>query len=262
MRLSPLRQVGPSPARQVASRDGAQLLWCDVLRQVGWETEDALDSALTRLEGALRQGRLKSTDLADVRAVLQRLKEVGSASQQIAGVAEGSLYGLTRRIALPQLIQSLVAERHEDFRQRRTSCIRHLAPVDVVADDNLLRVFLQAVIGWSLERSSGDVELRVEPAEQAGRGRFSCQFKHRNDMRRRSRFGGPANWGASWQLVCQSAQALGWEMRSGDAQNLTWLNVEFECIMSPELPAVEAIELDGAACAAVMAEIKERRHAG
>jgi hypothetical protein len=237
--------------RAVTSVEGAQLLWCDVLRQVGWETEDALDRALNSLDGALRQGRLKAADLDDIRTVLRRLKGVGSASQQIAGVAEGSLYGLTRCIALAPLVQALVGERAEEFRRRRSSCIRHLRDVSVIADDNLLRVFIQAVIAWSLERSSGDVELSLEPAAQAGRARLLCRFRHRTDMRRRSRFGGPANWGASWQLVLQAAQALGWEMRSGDAERDTWMSVDFDCVgPMTTLPPMEAIELDGAEAAA------------
>ena len=80
-------------------------------------------------------------------------------------------------------------------------------------------------------------------------------------MRRRSRFGGPANWGASWQLVCQAVQALGWEMHSGDLRGTTWLRLGFDCMAASTLPAVEVTELDVVAGAAVLAQCGQGAHA-
>lgn len=261
MRLSPLRRSPAVEATAAGAVDSARLLWCDVLRQVSWETEDALDRVLDRLERAMKGGKVRSCDLAELRTALQRMKGLGNAGQQIAGVVEGSLYGLTRRVALGPLIHALAAERREDFRERQIACVRHLMAVDVVADDNLLRVFLRAAIGWALERSSGDVMLRLEVDAHPGRAHLTCRFPHQYDKRRRSRFGGPANWGASWQLVCQAVQALRWEMQSGDLRGTTWLRVSFGCLAVSRLPAVEAIELDGAAGAAVLAQCGEEARA-
>lgn len=261
MRLSPLRRTSSVEASPTASVDGARLLWCDVLRQVSWETEDALDRVLDRLESAMKGGRVAASELAELRTALRRMKQLGSAGQQIAGVVEGSLYGLTRRVALGPLIHALAAERREDFRQRGIVCLRYLMAIDVVTDDNLLRVLLRATIGWALERANGNVTLRLECGEDAGRAQLLCRFPHRDDVRRRSRFGGPANWGASWQLVCQAVQALGWEMHSGDLRGTTWLRLGFDGMAASRLPAVEVTELDVAAGAAVLAQCGQGVHA-
>lgn len=261
MRLSPLRRPSPAEAPSTTSVDGARLLWCDVLRQVSWETEDALDRVLDRLESAMKGGRVAASDLAELRTALQRMKQLGNAGQQIAGVVEGSLYGLTRRVALGPLIHALAAERREDFRQRGIVCLRYLMAIDVVTDDNLLRVLLRATIGWALERASGNVTLRLEAGDEPCRAQMLCRFPHQDDVRRRSRFGGPANWGASWQLVCQTVQALGWEMHSGDLRGTTWLRLGFDCMPASRPPAVEVTELDVAAGAAVLAQCGQGMHA-
>jgi hypothetical protein len=225
--------------------DGATLLWCDVLRQVGWETEDCLDRALRRLDSLAPAGRPQASEMADVRVLLMQLQDLAATSVAVASVAEGSLYGLTRRVALPVVIQDMLAARGADFRRLRRSCIRRLAAIDVIADEALLRQLLTAVILWSLQRTASDVELVLEPAADK-RGRLLCRFRHRTEMRRHSRFGGPAHWGASWQLVCQAARALGWPLRSGEERDVSWLSLEFDCIASPCLPAMEAKELTDA----------------
>jgi hypothetical protein len=236
--------------------DSAQLLWSDVLRQVGWETEDALERALTRLEGSAQQGRMRPAEVDELRSLLGQLRDVGSASRQVASVLEGSLYGLTRRMALDAEIQALMAERLPRFRRQRRSCIRHLTRLEVMADEALVRVFLEALLLWALERTAGDIELCLEPVQAAGRGQLLCRFRHRADVRRRSRFGGPAHWGANWQLACQCARALGWALRSGDADGIAWVTVEFDCVPQEALPAMEAVELTGAAEAAALAQIR------
>jgi hypothetical protein len=254
MRLSSLRRFSSPDDGATHAAAGSRLLWCDVLRQVSLETEDALDRALARLEGAMQGGRVRACDLAELRIALLRMKGLGSAGQQIAGVAEGSVYGQTRRVSLGRLIHAVAAERRDDFVERQISCVRHLMAIDVVADDNLLRIFLRALIGWALDRSSGDVTLRLEADAEPGRAHLMCRFPRRGDLPRRSRFGGPANWGASWQLVSQTAQALRWEMQSGDLRDTAWLRVNFGCMAVSTLPAMEAIELDGEAGAAVLAQ--------
>ena len=235
--------VSAVPEQRFAGSVGVHILWCDLLRQVGWEMEDNLEAAMRLLSDAAQQGRIRPTVISDVRRSLEKARQIGVRSQQIAKIAERGGRGRNERLKLDELVLYALASCEEPLRRAGLSVMRLLPAVEVSADRSLVASLLHGLLAWALDHADQRLELHIERSERANEAHLVCAIQHRNERVRCSRFGGPAAWGANWHLLRHAAQALGWGMRSGDDGGMTWVRFSFSCIDVRESPAIEVVEL-------------------
>jgi hypothetical protein len=235
--------VNAVPEQGLAGSVGVHILWCDLLRQVGWEMEDNLEAAMRLLSDAAQQGRIRSTVVSDVRRSLEKARQIGVRSQQIAKIAERGGRGRNERLKLDELVQDALAASGDALRRSGVSVLRLLPAIEVSADRALVASLLHGLLAWATDHADQRLELHIERGELADEAHLICTIQHRNDSVRCSRFGGPAAWGANWHLLRHAAQALGWSMRSGDDGGMTWVRFTFACIDVRESPAIEVVEL-------------------
>lgn len=241
--INPSSSVHAAPEHGLAGSVGAHLLWCDLLRQVGWEMEDNLEAAMRMLSDAALQGRLRSTAVSEMRRSLEKAKQIGVRSQQIARIAERGTRGCIERMKLDDLAQEVLDGCAGALRINRLSVMRLLRPVEISADRALVVSLLHGLVAWAVDHAEQRLELHLERGASASEAHLVCAFQHRAEGGRRSRFGGPAAWGANWHLLRHAAHALGWGMRSGDDGGMTWVRFSFACIDVRESPAIEVVEL-------------------
>ncbi|MCM5681514.1 hypothetical protein M8A51_18460 [Schlegelella sp. S2-27] len=241
--INPSSPVQAASEHGLAGSVGAHLLWCDLLRQVGWEMEDNLEAAMRTLSDAALHGRLRSTAISEVRRSLEKARQIGVRSQQIARIAERGTRGRTERMKLDDLVQEVLDGCAEALRANRLSVVRLLPAVEVSADRALVVSLLQGLMAWAVDHAEQRLELHLERGASASEAHLVCAFQHRAEGARCSRFGGPAAWGANWHLLRHAAHALGWGMRSGDDGGMTWVRFGFACIDVRESPAIEVVEL-------------------
>ena len=235
--------VDAVPEQGLAGSVGMHILWCDLLRQVGWEMEDNLEAAMRMLSDAADQGRVRSTVISDVRRSLEKARQIGVRSQQIAKIAERGGRGRSERLKLDELVQEALTALGEPLRRSGLSVLRLLPATEVSADRSLVVSLLHGLLAWAMDHADRRLELHIERGELANEAHLVCAIQHRNERVRCSRFGGPAAWGANWHLLRHAAQALGWSMRSGDEGGMTWVRFSFACIDVRESPAIEVVEL-------------------
>ena len=240
---TPHPAIGPGTA--VANADGAHLLWCDVVAQIGCEMEETVDSVIDQMRAMMSTGRLDRQAMLDLRCSLRRAKQISTNSRYIAHLAGRPSRVVGDAVQLADIVRDVIAEREADIRSHGAVFTRALPGVEIVADRALLVTLIHAVITWALEQASGSVAVCLEPSPKSAR--LSCRFRHRVEGPRRSRFGGPATWGSSWHLVRHAAQALHWTMRTGDDDENTWLHLDFPYRPASEPSAFDAIEVAAAA---------------
>jgi hypothetical protein len=232
------------PGHAVPCADGAHLLWCDLVAQIGCEMEETVDTVIGQMRALLSAGTLDRQSALDLRLSLRRAKQISTNSRHIAHLAGRTGRAAAEPVAVADVIRDAIADRAADIHACGVSVARSLPGVEATADRALVTTLAHAVITWALEQASGQVTLALEPS--AASARLVCRFRHRRSAGRRSRFGGPATWGSSWHLVRHAAQSLQWTMRTGDDDEHTWLGLEFASRPTRELPPFDAIEVAAA----------------
>ena len=228
-------------APAVSAGHSARLLWCDLVRQIGRETEETVSGVLDELQEGLRSGYVDQQLLTDLRRSLQRAKQIGIATRQIAFIAAGSVRQAPEKVALADVLRGAVAHRAHQARARRLTVDRVFQPVDVLCHRELVATLADSMVSWSLEHAMRRVEIGLQRNGSAAR--LTCRFEHRTVASKVSRFGGAAAWGATWQLMRHAAEALGWALRCGDEEECTWLALDFSAVPEDLRPALEVTEL-------------------
>src|SRR5258706_2551083 len=230
--MSDLHRATASPPAFNAGRparppDASHLLWCDLVSQIGAEVELLMRDA-TELVRRAAAGRHDPERWSALSRQIARARAVGAATRQIGRLAEGGhRTAPPGRLLLSGLLRQLLAERAAEFQGCGVQ-VAHLLPVTwVVAERPLVTSLAQSMLSWALEHAESEVTLLLQRDAAAARATLLCRLRHRATSRPCSRFGGPAAWGAHWQLVRQLAQALGWDLRSGDGGPDSWLALEF-----------------------------------
>lgn len=235
-----------NPSSSPADRSPtATLLWCDLLNQLGWETEQLLGTALESLHALHHEGQPLSPAMLALRRKLEQARQLGMAGRQIARLAERSAPSAPpSEVLLSDELSAAVAQRISDLRARGIGVLRQLPTVTVRADRGMVGVLVRALVAWAVAHAEAEAEIRLDrPEASDASALLTCRLRHRAEASRPTRFAGPANWGAQWQLVRHAAQALGWEMRCGDDGPMSWLTLSFPCVWGRCEPTMEAIEL-------------------
>lgn len=223
------------------------MLWCDLVAQIGAD----MDLATGRAIDCLREMASRSVDreqLSALRLHLEGARRTAHSARQIARVAEGAARGDSERLCMAESMRAVLSEREPEIK-RHGIAIDHSLPVShVLADRAAVGLLLRAIVSWTLEHADGAAQLRLDRSAHGGGGTLACRFRRKAFVRPRSRFGGAATSGATWQLLWHLAQALGWELRGGDDAGqdgpTSWLLLAYPLVQAPTArSAVEAVEL-------------------
>jgi len=219
------------------------LLWCDLVQQVGTEIEASVGAGLVALKSLLTEGKADRRTVSILRDALVRAQRVGLASRQIAWLAGQPAMRGPEPLRFDVLLRNAVAQRSSHSKARAVSLTGLMPGIEVLAEKQLTTMLPQAVLDWALEHADSEIEFMLEQIEgQPGMAAFTCRFRHRSAPHGARRFGGTATWGVNWQLTRHLKQALGWSLRTGEAGPMTWMKLEFPC-KSPQ-SAIEVIEIE------------------
>lgn len=179
----------------------------EIVGELGEDIAGPLTDALERLLDFGETGRLNRAGLRAIRQAVERAREAGMISQQLARLHRG--VGLSpERLHLTHMLQNVLAHRARELHSRGIQVVQQLDPVEVVADASLLFALLNTIVDWALRHTHGPVHLQVDRQAWPPHGRLLCRFACvPADAPASGQPPAPLD-GLLWRLVDESARAL------------------------------------------------------
>ena len=103
------RSAAPSPAAPADHHDADR--WRDVVNAVGWEIAGPLTTALERIHALTTSGRIDKASLRALREEVESARHAGMLAQQLTRFASARLRQSHERLALGDMLQSVLAHR-------------------------------------------------------------------------------------------------------------------------------------------------------
>jgi len=239
------------PQSRRASSDAATQLdrWRELVGEIGAEVAAPLTAALERIVALATSGRIDRHGLRALREDVERARQVGIESQQLARLAGGRLRQSHERISLPDMLAGMLALRAREIQSRGLEVrLAQAAPIEVLADAPLAFGLLTAMLNWALACARSDVELRVDLKPWPAHARVACRFALRPVDQLDD---GAAAHGATsmldsihWRLLEQTAKAMDLALeRSIDGGRVT-LTLEFTRTVNETLEGMSTVEID------------------
>lgn len=237
-------------ALETASNDDAAR-WRELLAEVGVDISSPLTSALERVHALTTTGRIDRVGLRALREELDSARAAGMLAQQMARLASGRLRQSHEKLALSDLLSSVLTHRTRETQARGIVLKPRLKAVEVIADGSLLFSLLNAVLDWALRHARSEIDFHVDVKAWPAHARLVCRFAfvppdQLDDgagQASRATLDSPV-----WRLVEQTAWSMGLVLERRDGDGVTQMTVEFPRTVLPGVPAemggVSAIELD------------------
>lgn len=205
-------QAGAAP---VALADGAELeRWRALVGEVGAEIAAPLTSALERIVALTTTGRIDRHGLRALREDVERARQIGIESQQLARLADGHVRQSRERINLADMLAGVLVHRAREI-QARGLQIRQTAarPVEVLADAPLLFSLLNTLLSWALDCARSTIDVSVDVRPWPTEAQLACSFAHLDpdrvdDDAVRERAAAALD-SMHWRLLEHTARALG-----------------------------------------------------
>lgn len=214
--------------------------------EVGASIAAPLTAALERIVTLAANGRIDRHGLRALREDVERARQVGIQSQQLARLAGGRVRQAPEQIELTLLLAGLLQHRAREAQARGLQFVLAPArPTEVLADASLLFSLLNALLSWALDAARSTVDLAVEPAPWPGPARLRCSFEH----------GLAAHGDAApvrdealdsmhWRLLEQLGQALGVVVERRIDDTAATLALAFPRTVGGALDGMSAVEMD------------------
>ena len=242
------------PARRDdTTRSGRRLEvteWQGFIGALGAEIASPLTAALERINALTTTGRIDRRSLRALREEVERARQVGMASQQLARLASGRVRQSHERVDLAQTLAGVLAHRAREIQTRGVSveALPAAKPVEILIDAPLLFSLLETMLDWALACARSNIVLRIDVKDWPAHARLSCRFAHRPIDQLDD--GAPTPSEASlldcvhWRLLQQTALTLGVaNERSVDAAG-TALTLEFPRTVNQTMDGLTMVELD------------------
>jgi hypothetical protein len=202
-----------NPANSAGAPQGAA--WQELLSQLGRELAEPLTAALDRVTTLTTTGRIDRAGLRALRDEVERARQAGIWSQQIARLASGGIRQTPERLDLTHTLQSLLAHRAFDLQTKGIGVSHQLLPLEVLADASMLYSLLNALLDWVLDTARGTVNLHLEAGAWPDSALLHCQFEHQAiDVPAASSDEVHARINTvRWHLLDQTARAMGTALR-------------------------------------------------
>ncbi len=225
---SSLPEVTPAPTQEPR--------FMDLARQMGAEIAGPLSSALDRLNQLSSSGKIDAKGLRALQAEVSQARRFGIMGQQLCRLASGSLLHAPEVVNLTKTVAEALQQRGDEVGVNAVAVRTEFVAAHVSVDPALLFMMLQGMLDWSFQHARASVEWQLQPTEQAGRVRLSCQFEHDALGRVASARLNSVNY----RLVQQTAIEMGLECRRKDSEAKACLSVEFECVGAAQ-PALSTL---------------------
>jgi hypothetical protein len=202
-----------NPANGAAAPQGAA--WQELLSQLGRELAEPLTAALDRVTTLTTTGRIDRAGLRALRDEVERARQAGIWSQQIARLASGGIRQMPEHVDLTGTLQSVLAHRALELQAKCIGVTQHVSTQAVQADASMLYSLLNALLDWVLDTARGTVHLRLETGTWPDSALLHCQFEHQAADAPTA----PSDEAHArintvrWHLLDQTARAMGTTLR-------------------------------------------------
>jgi hypothetical protein len=222
--------------------------WRTLVGEVGASVAAPLTAALERIVALAASGRIDRIGLRALREDVERARQIGILSQQLARLASGRVRQSQERVELVELLAGMLQHRRREIQARGLEVrLAPARPTEVLADASLLFSLLGALLSWALDCAHSTIEMTIEHAPGPTRARLLCRFPHGP---------GPGLDGAAaapgqealdsmhWRLLEHVAQAQGIALDRRIDGARTALALVFPHTVNDALDGMSAIEMD------------------
>lgn len=248
MDMSDFDSAPGTAARGVDAADRDRLR--ALVGEIGAAIAGPLTSALERVVALTSSGRIDRPGLRALREEIERARQVGIESQQLARLASGRVRQCHEPVALPAMLAGVLAHRAREIQARGIDIrLQPARAVDVMVDAPLLFSLLNTLLDWALDcaRSTIDLQVELKPAWPS-HARLTCQFAHRPVDQLDDGAATPGETSLldsmHWRLLQQTAQAMGLALTRSVDVGGTALALEFARTVNATLAGASAVELD------------------
>jgi hypothetical protein len=223
--------------------------WRGLVAELGAEIAGPLTSALERIVALTTSGHIDRQGLRELRADVEKARQVGIESQQLARLASGRVRQTQERVPLSEMLGGVLAHRARETQARGiTITLPPSPPVDVLVDAPLLFSLINTLLDWALDCARSTIELRIDIKTWPAHARLCCHFGPRPVV--------PLDEGAAtaatallldsmhWRLLLQTARAMGLPIERAIEADSTTLTLEFPRTVNESMEGASAVEID------------------
>lgn len=247
-----MTDIKPNTATTKArpSTDTADLdRWRALVGEIGAEIAGPLTSALERIVALTTSGRIDRHALRALREEVERARQVGIESQQLARLAAGRVRQSHERVQLHAMLAGVLSHRARETQARGIEVkLPPVKPVEVLVDAPLLFSLVNTTLDWALNCARSTIELRVDLKAWPAHARLSCQFAHRPVDQLDDGAATPGEVSLldsmHWRLLQQTAQAMELLLDRVIDTAGTALTIEFPRTVNETMEGVSAVEID------------------
>ncbi len=223
--------------------------WHGLIAEIGAEIAGPLTSALERIVALTTIGSIDRHGLRALREEVEKARQVGMASQQLARLASGRVRQSHERVAVAEMLGGVLSHRARETQARGIEVTLPASkPAEVLVDAPLLFSLLNTTLDWALDCARSTIELRIDIKTWPAHARLSCHFAHRPVDQLDDGAATPGEVSLldsiHWRLLQQTARAMGLPLdRTVDAGG-TALTIEFPRTVNESMEGVSAVEID------------------
>ena len=222
-------QTVPRPVAADADPD-AEARWQELVLQVGSEIASPLTAALERIHLLTATGKIDRAGLRALRDEVDRARQAGIVSQQLARFASGRVKQSHEVLQLEEVLKNVLQLRARETASRGIELKPQLKSARVIVDGSLLYSLLNAMLDWALANAQARIELTIDFRTWPAHARLGCRFAHRPaDQPDTSVTASvqPKLDSLTWRLVEQTSWTMGLSVERHDRDGVTELVLEF-----------------------------------
>ena len=219
------------------------------MAELGAEIAGPLTSALERIVALTTSGHIDRQGLRDLREEVEKARQVGIESQQLARLASGRVRQTHERVRLSDMLGGILSHRARETQARGIDVTLLAAvPVEVLVDAPLLFSLINTLLDWALDCARATIELRIDIKSWPAHARLTCRFEHRPVAQLDDGAAAPAKVSLldsmHWRLLQQTARAMGLPLERLIEAGSTTLALEFTRTVNETLEGASAVEID------------------
>jgi CheY-like chemotaxis protein len=187
--------------------------------------------------------------LRSLREEIEKARQVGIDSQQLARLASGRVRQSHERVPLCEMLGGVLSHRGRETLSRGIEVkLLPAAPVEVLVDAPLLFSLLNTLLDWALDCARSRIELHVDVKAWPAHARLTCRFEPRPVAHRDDEVATPGKVlpidSIHWRLLQQTARAMGLPFERVIETGGTALTLEFPRTVNETMEGASAVEID------------------
>jgi hypothetical protein len=219
----------PQPS-DVHPEGDVEARWQALVLQVGSEIASPLTAALERIHLLTATGKIDRAGLRALRDEVDRARQAGIVSQQLARFASGRVKQSHEVLQLEEVLKNVLQLRARETQARGIELRPQLKSARVIVDGSLLYSLLNGMLDWALANAQARIELTIDFRPWPVHARLGCRFPHRPADQPDTSVTAltlPQLDSLTWRLVEQTAWTMGLAVERRDHAGMTELVLEF-----------------------------------